>query len=256
MIVREYPENFIMIAQHDHAAISGLMAKMWQDKLFRDSPKRPSVEYAAQNHDIGWKWIDTAPFWNDLKKTPYTFTNYPTAPKTVLYRYGIEEVAQKDSYAALLCNRHYSRFLQKNPSEAAQKFIQEQKTWSKNVKASLDDFDQDSYDFHYGILQMLDDISLFICLNEPGATGDELHPFFKNGISKNEGLTVIQGENVHIHWRGQRTIKLDPFPFTGKFIILLKQRTVTKKAIKENGLVDSYQSAPEETVEITLTPNR
>src|SRR5699024_9851431 len=172
MIVRTYSDKFIMIAQHDHAAISGLMARMWKDILFTNHHQRPSVEYAIRHHDIGWKLMDEAPFWNEYKAAPYTFTDYPTAPKTVFYQYEIEEVAQHDEYAVLLCSRHYTLFLQKNPSDAAQTFLREQEEWRNDMLRNLDDFDQTVFDFHYGMLQMLDDLSLFICLNEPGASGD------------------------------------------------------------------------------------
>lgn len=254
MIVQAYPDKFIMIAQHDHAAISGLMAKRWKDIFFKDHHKRSSVEFAVRNHDVGWELMDEAPFWNEYKAAPYTFTDYPTAPKTVLYRYGIEEVAQSDNYAALLCSRHYSRFLQKNPSDAAQKFIREQEDWSKNVLETMSDFDKDVFDFHYGVLQMLDDISLFICLNEPGATGDDLHFFFKKGIEKHDGITSIPNEKLDIYWNDKQVVCLNPFPFTDTFTIRLKQRTVTKKMIEQKGLINSYRDAPLETIEIEIMP--
>src|SRR5690625_1864713 len=133
MIVQTFSDKFIMIAQHDHAAISADMAQQWKKTLFQDHHKRSSVEYAIKHHDFGWNFIDKTPFWNDLKKAPYSFTDYPTAPKTVLYRYGIEEVAYVDNYAALLCSRHYSRFLQKNTTYAAQKFIDEEEKRRKGL---------------------------------------------------------------------------------------------------------------------------
>ncbi|HLQ71382.1 MAG TPA: DUF3891 family protein, partial [Bacillota bacterium] len=194
------------------------------------------------------------PIWNDDKTAPYTFTDYPTAHKTVFYHFGIEEVAQTDHYAALLCSRHYVRFLRKNMSLAAQTFIQRQEEWSKRIIGTLSDFNRDNYDYHYGILQMLDDISLFMCLNEPGTTGDDLHPFFKNGINKHEAITAIPDESLDIYWNDARAICLDPFPFVDTFKVHLKRRTIMKTMIEQKGLIDSYWNAPLETIDINVTP--
>lgn len=253
MIVQAIQDRFIMIAQHDHAAISGTAANMWDNALFQGHDRRSSVEYAIRNHDIGWKLMDEAPFWNDQTDAPYTFTDYPTAPKTVLYRYGIEEVARKDRYAALLCNRHYTRFLHKNTSGAAQKFIREQNAWRENVMKSINNFNQDDYDFHYGILQILDDISLFVCLNERGASVENEHPFFKHGITKHDGITTMTTKKMRIYWKDKQTVYLDPFPFQEAFTVSLKQRTVSKKTIEQNGLLESYRHAPVENIDIVLT---
>lgn len=252
MIVQDFPDKYVMIAQHDHAAISGIMAEMWEERLFHGFDKRSSVEYAAMNHDIGWKLIDEAPFWNDKTSSPFTFTDFPTPPKTMLYRYGIEEVARTDYYAALLCSWHYSRFLQNNPSDAAQKFVHGEKARRENIIQALGDFDEDAYSFHYGILQMVDDLSLFICLNEPGVQQPDFHPFFKNGIKRNEGVTTLPEEKIHPYWKNKQTIYLDPFPFKDTFEVSLKQRTISKKAIEENGLIISYQDALTENFNVTI----
>lgn len=255
MIVQEFSDKYVMIAQHDHAAISGTMAKMWKHTHFPDKDKRPSVEDAIKNHDIGWKLIDEAPIWNDVAVAPYTFTTYPTALKTVLYRYGIDEVAQADNYAALLCSKHYDRFLKNNSSEAAGKFVQEEKARRKQLIQSINNFGIDHYHFHYGILQMLDDMSLFLCLNEPGVQKENEHPFFKNGINKHEGITTIQEDKVHLFWKDKHTVSLHPFVFAEPFTISLQQRNVMKQAIKQNGILKSYQNAPVVTHDITLIPN-
>lgn len=254
MIVQEFPDHFIMIAQHDHAAISGTMANKWKQRLFRGHDKRLSVEHAITNHDLGWKPMDEAPFWNDKTKAPYTFIEFPTAPKTVLYKYGIEEVARKDPYAALLCSRHYTRFLQNNSASAAQKFMREEKTRREDLVQTVADFDTENFNFHYGVLQMLDDMSLFICLNEPGIRQVDSHPFFKRGIKRNESVDTIPEEKIHIYWNDERTICLDPFIFTDTFTITLRAKNVSKKVIEQEGLLESYQRTPSKTVGITIAP--
>lgn len=254
MIVQDFPDHYVMIAQHDHAAISGTVAAKWKQHLLRGHDKRSSMEHAVTNHDIGWKLIDAAPFWNGETKAPYTFIDFPTAPKTMLYKYGIEEVARNDNYAALLCSRHYTRFLQNNLSSVAQNFVHEEKLRQENLIQSIADFDKANFDFHYGVLQMLDDISLFICLNEPGVHRADSHPFFKNGIKRSENIDTIADETIQVDWQDEQTVSLEPFIFDDTFTVILKQQKVAKRAIEQEGLLKSYQHAPTETLDITLAP--
>ncbi|MDY0395180.1 DUF3891 family protein [Virgibacillus halophilus] len=132
MIVRETTDAFILIEQAHHATIAGHMAKHLLPAFSAEDERWHSVLHAIENHDIGWHPFDDQPFYNDEKSAPYTFLDFPTAAKSVLYRHGIDEVAQSDTYAALLCSLHYLRFMENNTHEAAKEFVyQEHKRQKK-----------------------------------------------------------------------------------------------------------------------------
>lgn len=254
MIVRERNNDYIMIEQDNHARISGELAAAWKDTLFAGKQHRNSVEYAVSNHDLGWKLIDIQPFWNDAKNMPYTFTDFPIPAKTVFYKHGIEEVAARDSYAALLCSRHYASFLQNQKLPGAEKFVHDEGVRQKHIISTMETFNQADHDFHYGLLKFCDNVSLYLCLNEPGIAKQQEHPFFKNGIPIPFTFDFFQKEKAHIHWQDKQTAAMEVFPFTKPIDFTLKQKAVAKQAILDKGLLGSYQTTPSEELKIRLTP--
>ncbi|MFD1037767.1 DUF3891 family protein [Virgibacillus byunsanensis] len=254
MIIREGSNGFVMIEQDYHAHISGEIITNWKDSLFHEPNLRGSVEYAIFNHDYGWKLIDKQPFWNDQKQAPYSFIDFPTPPKTVFYKHGIDEIEKVDPYAGLLCSRHYTRFLIDDTSPEAEAFVQKEEKRQRNLKHSLPAFDKALFDFHYGLLQFCDNLSLYICLNEPGTSNKEEHPFFKDGLPVPASLDICNQDKLHLRWKDKNTIQMSDFPFDGPVYTSLKQKVVSKGAISANGVIESYQEMPFVEIDISLEP--
>ncbi|WP_230856137.1 MULTISPECIES: DUF3891 family protein [Bacillaceae] len=242
--MRDHSDRYILIEQDNHAHISGKLAANWQEALFQGDRVRKAVEFAIYHHDLGWRLLDKQPFWNDKSNRPYTFLDFPELPKTVFYKHGIDEVEQNDTYAGLLCSRHYTRFLENSTLEEARLFVQHEKRRQQRIKQSLPAFDQASFDFHYGLLQFCDNVSLYICLNEPGAAKEQEHPFFKDGIPIPDSFAFLKQKKAEVAWMNDQTIMMDVFPFNGSVDVMLKQKTVTKESILEKGVIESYQNAP------------
>lgn len=252
MIVRENGDHFIMIEQDDHAHISGEFIKNWHSDFFDGEEFRKSVIYAIYQHDIGWKAFDKQPFWNDAKQAPYTFIDYPTPAKTVLYTHGIDLVEQQDTYAALLCSEHYRRFLLHDDSNEAQAFVKQERARQQQIIASLPKFDQQLFDFHYGLLQLCDNVSLYLCLNEPDVTTENTHPFFRAGIPISPALHLFTNTKVQLSWEDENTVMIHDFPFIIHTVVQLQQRTLAMETIRAKGLMKAYESAPPQVVDIHL----
>lgn len=239
MIIRERSNDFVLIEQHDHANISGTVATHWIPSLFQGQSFRQSVEYAIFNHDIGWKPFDYEPFWDDKNQVPFSFISFPFHPKLILYTYGIDRVEKVDAYAALLCSYHYSSFIKKAKNKLGQTFVQKEKERQERLKKQVN-FDSELFEFHYGLLQLCDNISLYICLNEPGTAKKDEHYFFKNGIPAHPALHL--SDIMHGQWLDEKTIRLDNFPFTKEIEVLLKHKIIKKDTIHKNGFIQSYQN--------------
>jgi Protein of unknown function (DUF3891) len=256
MIVREREDKFIMIEQDNHAIMSDELMKNWKESLFHGEELRQSVQYAIRYHDYGWKPFDKEPFWNDRSQAPYTFSDYPLSPKMVIYTFGIHEVEKNDPYAALLCSRHYSRFLLQDPSEEAVAFIKQEKHRQKRLIESFAGLNDDLFNFHYGLLKLGDDLSLYMCLNEPGVPKEKEHFFFRNGIT----LPMKPGDEkqakMALAWRDQQTISAHPFPFKERITVKIKQKVINKKELLTNGLIKSYEKAPYEEVKLYFVPEK
>jgi hypothetical protein len=174
----------------------------------------------------------------------------------VIYTFGIYEVEKNDPYAALLCSRHYSRFLLHDPSEEAVAFIKQEKHRQKRMIESFEGLDDDLFNFHYGLLKLGDDLSLYMCLNEPGVPKEKEHFFFRNGIT----LPMKPGDEkqakMTLTWRDQHTISANPFPFKERMTVKIKQKVINKKDILTNGLIKSYEKAPYEEVKLHFVPEK
>ncbi|WP_249871484.1 DUF3891 family protein [Oceanobacillus saliphilus] len=255
MIVREREHDYVLIQQDHHAQISGDILKQWKADYFYGQELRESVEYAAYQHDHGWKEFDKQPFLNDKEKTPYSFFDFPNLPKIILYKHGIDEVEKVDPYAAMLCSEHYKRFLVNNTSLEAQAFVTYEELRQQTIVDTLDNFNKRLFEFHYGLIQLADNLSLYVCMNEPGVEKQDEHSFFKNGIPTNEDIHEFCKPKLHLKWQDANTVVLDDFPFNGPINVNLKQKVIQKKAICTKGLIDSYEEAPFEEHPITYTAN-
>lgn len=250
MIVREREKDYVMIEQDNHAHISGDLVTAWKDSLFIGRDFKDSVEYAIYHHDYGWNLLDKQPFWNDKKQAPYTFLDFPTPSKTVFYKHGIDAVEKADRYAALLCSKHYSDFLLNDISPEARDFVQSEADRRQWIIDCLSTFDPTFFAFHYGLLQLCDSLSLYICLNEPGALKKDEHPFFQDGVPVSDALQNLQQDKLNVRWKDNKTIEMSAFPFNKPLRVQVKQKVIAKRRIAEAGLITSYQEAFYEDVEI------
>src|SRR5699024_651196 len=203
LIIRERDYAFVMIEQHHHAQISAEIIGKWRDYLFHHDPLYKSVMYAIEQHDCGWRFFDEQPFWNDAEQAPYAFTNFPTMAKSVLYTKGIDEVEALDPYAAVLCSAHYTKFLEKSEHREARRFVERENLRRERILSQLEIESMNIVDQHLALLQFADNISLYLCLNEPGAKKEAEHFFFKRGIPVSQILKHTISKIVQAYWHGQ-----------------------------------------------------
>ncbi|WP_042220607.1 DUF3891 family protein [Oceanobacillus manasiensis] len=241
MIIRERDHDFILVEQHNHALASGELIKQWKMGSFIDSPLQESVIFATQQHDAGWIPADKQPFWNDAKEMPYSFIDFPAPMKTLLYSHGIDQVQSTDLYSALLCSEHYVRFLKQDDTESGRIFVEQEKKRQEIIHSSLASFDEKLFSYHYALLQFCDNLSLFLCLNEPG---ENSHPFFTKGIPLSSALPHFSQEKMALTWANNEEILIKEFPFKNPFSITYTFKKITKNQIRKNGLINSYVGAP------------
>jgi len=256
MIIREQRDAFVMTEQNEHAEISGEIITHWKENLFIGASRRRAVEYAIAKHDLGWEKFDKQPFWNDKKQEPFTFTDFPLLPKTVLYTNGIDEVEKENLYAGLLCSVHYARFMEWENHPAADKFIDQEKQRQQRILEQMDTVNKDTFHTHFAMLQLCDSLSLYLCINEPGAGKGEEHPFFRDGIQTSSAFRSFMKENMTLTWKTPDTIAINDFPFKHPFTVTLKQKTLNKQDIADHGLIDSYENTPYEERTFHLVPEQ
>ncbi|HEX7065814.1 MAG TPA: DUF3891 family protein [Bacillales bacterium] len=223
MIIRESDQFFTFVRQHDHGLLSGEIAGHWGNENFI-APKHRLILTTAF-HDLSWIESDSILHWNDEENRPYDFTSLPNAARLPMYQKGLNLTEQLHPYGALLTSKHYCSFFRKGQDRDTDLFLQEEQNRRERLRLNLTYF-PDSLESDLRHLQLWDNLSLYVCLNRPGADKEEEHPWFKNGIKafSKMGETV----KIHLRWLNERTISLKPFPFTESWATTFPRSKVRK----------------------------
>lgn len=252
MIVRESNDYYSVAKQHDHAILSGDIASHFKDDTFIDSTYRDDVLLAIREHDRGWIRLDETPVWNDREHVPFSFIDYPMHAKLPHYTIGINEVEEMSSYAALLCSLHYTSFtpIRNSSHPDCIAYMKHEADRQRRMLKKLNlqaDRDGDLISHHLRLLQLCDELSLYVCLNRPGATKIEEHPWYKEAFD-----TTIQDQSLTAKWMNEHKIWLHPFPFKGDFKVSIPMKHVSKEMRTQLGIEKAYRETGFEMQEVTF----
>jgi hypothetical protein len=215
MIVREEPDSFMLVEQHEHDQISGEFAKRWREQ---PRPFEPTI-YAIANHDLAWQEIDKAVRWNEATGKPYAFINYPIEPKLRAYSGGLDLLESRSPYAACLCSMHYVTIVQGSEGEEGHRFEASETARQQRLERDMSAEELDNLEHNLRLLKLCDGLSLFICLNEPGETA--YPPPCPNGFE-------LAGQRYEPVWEDRSTLRLDPNPFSEPFDLVVPYTLIEK----------------------------
>jgi hypothetical protein len=213
MIVRERPDTFLLFEQHEHALIAGEFALRWGDR------PRPfgSTVYAVANHDLAWREPDREVLWNEERDRPYSFMDYPLDLKLSAQKRGIDLVEEHDPYAGCLCSMHYARFLLGSERSEEVEFREDEIERQGRLQERMSVEELENLERNFRFLRLCDGLSLFLCLNEPG--GEDSPPPYPGGFE-------LDGTRFGPLWEDERTLRLDPNPFSEAFGIEIPYRII------------------------------
>ncbi|GIO89341.1 DUF3891 family protein [Paenibacillus lactis] len=249
MIIRETEDAFVMTTQDDHGRFSGDIARGFRKELFLDETVVEDVLLAIAEHDRAWLPMDDTPIWNDAVGLPFTFVDYPTLPKLLMYAKGVDETEAMSPYAGYLCSLHYASFM-KNATEAPfVEFYHAELERQERLKSQHPFPDEETIQRQFALLQLCDDLSLYVCMNAPGATKEEEHPWFRDGFDMS-----VDGQRVAAEWLGGEEIRLSPFLFEREWPVVLKNKHVRKAQIKQEGIAKAFEHAPWTEQKVLFVP--
>ena len=214
MIVRERPDSYVLIGQHDHGRVSGEFARHWRE---RPIPLEPTL-YAIANHDVAWQRLDKSLRWNETTGRPYSFVDYPVEPKMEAYKEGLDLLEAQGPYAACLCSMHYASFVRGARGAAEVGFKEGEDRRQERLKRAMSTLELENLERNFRLLQTCDDLSLFVCLNEPGSSD---HPWYTEGFE-------FMGTKFAAIWEDRRALRLNPNPFSGAFDLSIPHLCVGK----------------------------
>lgn len=215
----------MLVEQHEHGLVSGEFARHWAESIW----PREDALYAIDNHDVGWRELDETVRWNEETGRPYSFLDYPARPKLRAYTKGLDLVEARSPYAACLCSMHYGSFVRDARDEPEVSFRESEAERRRGIEAALSGEEIESLEYNFRLLQLCDDLSLFVCLNEPGRND---HPWYRDGFG-------FMGTRFRTAWEDERALRLDPNPFSGPFDIGVPYRIIGgDRRSLENGILE------------------
>lgn len=250
MIIRETEEAFVMTTQDDHAHFSEEVARGFREEWFLDGKYKQDCLLAIREHDRSWIRLDDTPIWNDHAAVPFTFIDYPVLPKLVMYELGLNEVEEMSAYAALICSMHFASFfksVQGAGHEAEIDFYHRELARQARLKEKLNHPDDALIARHFQLLQLCDDISLYICMNEEDASKEQEHPWFKQGFN-----SLVDEQKFIAEWISPHDVRISPpMLFEQAWTAKLRNKYVSKQRILDIGIRKAYLES--EWTEQTVT---
>lgn len=237
VIVYEKEDSFIMITQHDHAKISGDLLSSFSSSMFKGNERLDELVYAAYEHDSSWIDLDRIPLWNDAANCPFSFRDFPGNIRFFFYSRGLDQVQQKSEYAALLGSILYTSLAEKFRNDDAIRFINREFGRQSDIIQRLN-IDVKLLQQHVKALILCDELSLFVCMEEPGTPRNE-YEWFANGFSFWFG--DLDQPALLPEWSNDTMVELVPFPFRGEIETTVLYKEVSKSDIAAVGVAEAYK---------------
>jgi hypothetical protein len=118
LLVSPSGEGELLLVLHtEHSRLAGWLASWWGNAMFPRPEPWLSVILAAQEHDVSWATWEMKPY-TDVDGRPIDFVQGARflAPQwTDLYGRAVDQVGERDSYAALLVSLHWEALLRARP---------------------------------------------------------------------------------------------------------------------------------------------
>jgi hypothetical protein len=232
MIVRERADgSLILIAQTDHAKLSGQCAAHWGNDQFARPQPYEAVVRAAMFHDSGWYDYEASPTVAADTGKPLNFMQVTWGkPQRRAFEWAIDWMTRIDPYSGLLLSKHrtglqrgrYGKMLQPKMFNTQNLPDDNEDFLARNEAAqaeSLGHYDEGEFWTNYQLLQAFDFISLFLCNKDVLDDVIEPVPTSYDGKTPPARLSLKTLEGT--------TIAIDPFPFdTDRLRVQLIRREI------------------------------
>ncbi|MGO4547821.1 DUF3891 family protein [Paenibacillus sp. 2TAB23] len=250
LIVYEKENSYILIAQHDHARISGDLVTAWANELFGSEDRRDELNLAAYEHDSSWVELDRIPLWNDAANAPFSFRDFPGNIRFVFYSKAIDRLQETSEYAALLGSILYTTLAERFRNEDTISFVEREFARQSVILEKLQ-LNVKLLQEHAKALLLCDELSLFACMERPG-TPREHYEWFASGFPY--WFDRTGGTSLIAEWKDERTIALEPYPFSRTVESTLSYKEVNKAAAAKDGIAQVYQMAEHREHRIQFVP--
>lgn len=244
MLRLETKDGWWLVTHPDHAYLAGDFASRWGNETFALPEPREHVLRGIYAHDDGWRARDAQPmvtkqgkpaaFSKELVGAYSAFEEIDLEAYLTVRRNAVNLMAEEDAYAAILISMHTYNLLSAradrstiNPEELPllDAFLIEQLALQETLRERLvaestlpdEMVSREKLRENFQLLQACDNLSLVSCVDFNGAATLLWPQRLRHG-----GTSEVQ-----VHRTGERTFRLDPYPFAEqKITFRLKARFV------------------------------
>lgn len=259
MIVYEREHDFVMVKQYDHSMLAGELAKQLNMEWLENTQHIEDFQLAVKEHDKGWVNLDEVPLWNDLRKKPFGVEDLPLLMRLPFYLQGLSDVRESSEYAALLVSMHYTTFRHDLTNivggfhERAVSVVEQLMRDQINIRRRMDVLEgegADRLEHLFLLFQFLDELSLYLCMQDPGTQKDRAVFPRKDGFQLPRSFA--EGTKLIPEWIDENNLILAPYPLKESATFTYRAKIILKTRIHEVGLASAYAEAIETARTFTI----
>lgn len=254
MIRRDDGNDWLLIAQADHAHLSGQVAAVWGNEAVPPLPVPDLLVPAIRDHDEGWRDWECAPKVDVGTGRPVQFTEMPMAESTAIWSRSIAFCGRGSPLGGIWVSRHFcwlAEQAQQNRTDpddlaAIEAFLNQQeplqRQWREEASAALDEEQVEELIRNgFRFVQFFDRLSLWLCCaprSEP----------YEIGFPVDQSLRLIP--------ETPSDIKIAPWPLSIDRLELTVpvRRLLARPYTDDTDLRSTLTAAPLETLHWRLLP--
>jgi hypothetical protein len=272
MLRLETETGWWLVTHPDHANLAGAFATHWGNESFASPQPRTNVLLGIHVHDDGWAIRDAAPtitkhgkpsaFSSELVGKYSAFEEIDLADYLAVRERAVQQIAAKDTYAALLVSMHTYNLLTARADRSTiiptqlpilDDFLARQQQLQDTLRTTIrthtdanipDEAITYQIQDNFRLLQATDNLSLLTCVDY-AAPATLLHPMRKTDGTQTE---------IQVAPQGNRTFRLTPYPFAESTVTLtFPARHITGKTFATPAdLQHQFANAPIEPLSVTV----
>jgi hypothetical protein len=243
----------------EHARLASELARVWGNDCFPAFAAFPSLLWAVEHHDDGWKEWDDAPRLHPDTGIPRSFMEMRMRDSTAIWTKSIA-YCSSDPLAAIAVSRHFCHLamqVQRSEREdaddvdAIHRFLQEQATaeaglmqnsGSNNAALQMNGELAQICDLGFRTVRFFDAVSLWLCCAER---------------HESQHLVAPMGRAVQLIPQSPSYISIEPYPLSVDSLRLETpgRRLTARPFPNDKELQTALRAAPLETQAWTIGPN-
>ena len=199
MIVRHEDDDFLLVTQPDHAALSGRIMAAWCADGLPASPTRETVLLATREHDNGWIEVDDRPRLDAAGGRPQHFMTAPNATKQGIWPRGVGRLEPVDPAAAALVAQHALALLDVHPLPGWEEFRIDMTAERDRILGNgAYDNDLDTLLADYRFVFLGDLISLVFCCEWSEVFRYERYTIARRGSTVHVAPDSVRGQSIEL----------------------------------------------------------